>query len=71
MMAQNVPNDGDKGVQICISPKFIEPSVYQRIKTQGMHQSWMHVSDTDGRTDCSAGRARRKENKSMVDSPLI
>ena len=39
-------NDGDKGVQICISPKFIEPSVYQ-----GMHQCWMHVSDTDGRTD--------------------
>ena len=29
---QNVSNDGNKGVQICISPTFIEPSVYQGIK---------------------------------------
>ena len=28
----NISNDGDKGVQICISPTFIEPSVYHRIK---------------------------------------
>ena len=32
MAGQNVSNDGDKGVQICISPTFIEPSVYQGIK---------------------------------------
>ena len=46
MTGQNISNDGDKGVQICISPTFIEPSVYQ-----GMRQCWMHVRDTDGRTD--------------------
>ena len=46
MTRQNISNDGDKGVQICISPTFIEPSVYQ-----GMHQCWMHVSDTDNCTD--------------------
>ena len=33
MTEQNISDDGDKGVQICISPTFIEPSVYQ-----GMHQ---------------------------------
>ena len=33
-------------VMTCISPTLIEPSFYQ-----GMHQCWMHVSDTDGRTD--------------------
>ena len=33
MTRQNISNDGDKGVQICISQTFIEPSVYQ-----GMHQ---------------------------------
>ena len=51
MTVQNISNDGDKGVQICISPTFIEPSV-----DQGMHQCWMHVSDTDRRNtqDCSA-----------------
>ena len=46
MTGQNISNDGDKGVQICISPTFIEPSIYH-----GMHQCWMHVSDTHGRTD--------------------
>ena len=49
----NIFNDGDKGVQICISPTFIEPSVYQAMHQcyQGMHQCCMHVRDTDGRTD--------------------
>ena len=28
MTGQNISNDGDKGVQICISPTFIESSVY-------------------------------------------
>ena len=32
MTGQNVSNDSDKGVQICISPTFNEPSVYQGIK---------------------------------------
>ena len=27
---QNISNDGDKGVQICISPTFIEPRVFIR-----------------------------------------
>ena len=31
MTGQNIFNDGDKGVQICISPTFIEPSVYPGI----------------------------------------
>ena len=32
MTGQNISNDGDKCVLICISPTFIEPSVYQGIK---------------------------------------
>ena len=32
MTGQKISNDGYKGVQICISPTFIEPSIYQ-----GMH----------------------------------
>ena len=32
MTGQNISNDGDKGVQICIGPTFNEPSVYQGIK---------------------------------------
>ena len=64
MTGQNISNDGDKGVQICISPTFIGPSVYQ-----GLHQCWMHVRDTDGRTDRQTllFRARRKENETIVD----
>ena len=27
MTGQNISNDGDKGVQICISPAFIDPRV--------------------------------------------
>ena len=42
----HISNDGNNGVKICISPTYIEPSVYQ-----GMHQCWILVSDTDGRTD--------------------
>ena len=42
MTGQNISNDGDKGVQICISPTFTEPSVYQGIKV------W-HVSMLDAR----------------------
>ena len=42
MTGQNISNDGDKGVQICISPTFNEPSVYQ-----GM-QVW-HASMLDAR----------------------
>ena len=33
MTGQNISNDGDKGVQSCIRPTFIEPSVYQGKKT--------------------------------------
>ena len=32
MTGQNISYDGDKCVLICISPTFIEPSVYQGIK---------------------------------------
>ena len=32
MTGQNISNDGDKSVQICISPTFNEPIVYQGIK---------------------------------------
>ena len=32
MTGQNISNDDDKGMQICISLTFIEPSVYQGIK---------------------------------------
>ena len=32
MTGQNISNDGDIDVQICIRPTFIELSVYQRIK---------------------------------------
>ena len=42
MTGQNISDDGDKGVQICISPTFIEPSVYQGIKV------W-HASMLDAR----------------------
>ena len=42
MTGQNISNNGDKGVQICISPTFIEPSVYQGIKV------W-HASMLDAR----------------------
>ena len=42
LTGQNISNDGDKGVQICISPTFIEPSVYQGIKV------W-HASMLDAR----------------------
>ena len=63
MTGQNISNDGDKGVKICTSPTFIEPSVYQ-----GMHQCWMHVNDTDDCTDRGEmWRARRKEDESIVD----
>ena len=52
MNGQNISNDGDKGVQICIGPTLNEPSVYQGIKVwHAYDQCWMHVSDTDGRTD--------------------
>ena len=30
MTGQNISNDGDKGVQICISPMFIEPRAFIR-----------------------------------------
>ena len=30
MTGQNISNDGDKGVQICISPTFIEPRAFIR-----------------------------------------
>ena len=30
MTGQKISNDGDKGVQICISPTFIEPRVFIR-----------------------------------------
>ena len=42
MTGQNISNYGDKGVQICISPTFIEPCVYQGIKV------W-HASMLDAR----------------------
>ena len=32
MTRQNISNDCDKGVQNCIRPMFIDPSVYQGIK---------------------------------------
>ena len=43
---QNISNDGDKGVQILHQ----STDVHWELKF-GMHQCWMHVSDTDGRTD--------------------
>ena len=39
---QNISNDGDKGLQICVSPPFNEPSVYHGIKV------W-HASVLDAR----------------------
>ena len=36
MTGQNISNDGDKGVQISISPKFIEPRVFIRELKFGM-----------------------------------
>ena len=30
MTGQNISNDGDKGVQFCISPTFIEPRAFIR-----------------------------------------
>ena len=30
MTGQNISNDGDKGVHICISPTFIEPREFIR-----------------------------------------
>ena len=42
MTGQNISNDGDKGMQICISPTFNESSVYQGIKV------W-HTSMLDAR----------------------
>ena len=30
MTGRNICNDGDKGVQICISPTFIEPRAFTR-----------------------------------------
>ena len=50
MTGQNISNDGNKGVQICISPTFIKPSVYQGINV--WHESIQdHVSDNDDRTN--------------------
>ena len=46
MTGQNISDDGDKGVQICISATFIELSVYQGLKV--WHASML---DTDGHTD--------------------
>ena len=71
MNGQNTSNDWDKGVQICMSPTFIEPSVYQGMQV-GMHQCWIHVRDTEGRTDrrntlVVNWRARRKENENIID----
>ena len=42
MTGQSISDYGDKGVQICISPTFIELSVYQGIKV------W-HASMLDAR----------------------
>ena len=68
MTGQNISNDGDKGVQICISPTFIEPSIYQGIKVWHASMLDAHVSDTDDRTDTGEmWRARRKENEIIVD----
>ena len=33
MIGQNISNDGDKGVQICISSTFIEPRAFIRNKS--------------------------------------
>ena len=30
LTGQNISNDGDKGVQICISPTFFEPRAFIR-----------------------------------------
>ena len=38
MTGQNISNDGDKGVQICISPTFIEPRAFIRDQKFAMHQ---------------------------------
>ena len=46
MTEQNISDDGNKGVQICISPTFIEFSIYQGIKV--WHASMLI---TYGRTD--------------------
>ena len=63
MTGQNISNDSDKVMQICISPTFIEPCFNQGNEGLVMHQCWMHASDTDGRTDRFRDwRARRNEN---------
>ena len=41
MTGQNISDDGDKGVQICLSPTFIELSVYQGIKV--WHASMLYA----------------------------
>ena len=38
MTGRNICNDGDKGVQIFISPKFIEPRAFIRELKFGMHR---------------------------------
>ena len=38
MTGQNISNDGDIGVQICISPTFIEPRAFIREYKFGMYQ---------------------------------
>ena len=46
MTGQIISNDGDKDMQVCISPTFIEPSVYQGMKV--CHSSMLeYVCDTD------------------------
>ena len=38
MTGQNISNEGDKGVQFCISATFIEPRVFIREYKFGMYQ---------------------------------
>ena len=66
MTGQNISNDSDKGVQICIS------RMLSGNKSLVIHHCWMHVSDTDGHIDgrntlVVNWRARQKENESIVD----
>ena len=59
MTGQNISNDGDKGVQICISPTFIEPRAFI------WHASMLTVALT-GAANMFLNRGARHGRKSKV-----
>ena len=68
MTGKNISNDGDKGVQICISQMFIEPCVNQGIKVWLCINAGCTLATLTGEAHLFRyWWARWKENGSIVD----